>query len=61
MSLVAENIMNIPNYAPYCGAMCKEMPRTTFNGEQFVCPSCGWVSKMTLDFVEKYKKKWGIK
>ena len=59
-SIVRENLMNEPGYSPYCGAMCKWMPRTRFNGKQFVCPDCGWVSSFPKEFIDEYKKKRGL-
>jgi len=60
---VRQNLMNEPNYSPYCGAehCSKGMPRTKFNTKlmQFTCP-CGWVSSFPAEFIEKYTKKWGI-
>lgn len=34
------------------------MPRTFFNGKQFQCPYCGWVSSFPEDFIKRYKEKW---
>lgn len=34
------------------------MPRTFFNGHQFQCPYCGWISKFPEDFIKRYKEKW---
>ena len=61
MSIVRENLMKEKGYSPYCGAMCKQMPRTHFDGEQFVCPHCGWRSEFPADFIAAYKEKWGLK
>ena len=36
-------------------------PRTKFNGEQFICRECGWVSEFPKEFIDKYKLKWNIK
>jgi hypothetical protein len=36
------------------------MPRTRFNGKQFVCPECGWQSEFPEDFIKEYKAKWGL-
>lgn len=57
MSVVRDNLMNQSNYTPYCGGTCERMPRTRFDGEQFVCP-CGWRSGFPTDFIEKYKQRW---
>ena len=60
VSVVRRNLMTVPGYSPYCGAMCRVMPRTRFNGMQFVCPCCGWVSLFPQEFIDEYKKKWGL-
>lgn len=66
MSTVRENLMNESGYTPYCGndnaygygpGQC-HMPRTRFDGEQFVCPHCGWRSQFPADFIAEYKAKW---
>ncbi|AXT40230.1 hypothetical protein D1814_16895 [Alteromonas sp. BL110] len=55
MSLVRENLLSRLNYTPYCGGeCCKVMPRTSFNGSQFQCSSCGWVSRFEPEFIETY-------
>ncbi len=61
MSIVRENLMTRPGYAPYCGdAKCRfQMPRTRFDGEQFKC-ICGWKSELPPDFIAAYKAKWGL-
>lgn len=62
MSIVRDNLMNRPGYAPYCGAAehCTfGMPRTRFDGEQFVC-RCGWRSSFEPEFISEYKKKWRL-
>lgn len=53
-----EKLLSEKGYSPYCGAMCKHMPRTYFDGEQFVCPHCGWRSSFPKEFIEEYKQKW---
>ena len=62
MSIIRDNLMEREGYAPYCGNgdHCT-MPRSEFNGEQFKCPRCGWTSTFPAEFIDKYKKKWGIK
>jgi len=66
-SIVRENLMKEEHYSPYCGDnLCKpkipgstdRWPRTQFDGEQFKCPKCGWVSGFPKDFIEQYKKHW---
>lgn len=61
MSIIRENLMTQPGYTPYCGAMgdCEyRMPRTSFDGEQFVC-RCGWRSGFDAKFIEQYKAARG--
>lgn len=61
MSTVKDNLMNRSGYSPYCGGeRCTLIPRTNFNGEQFVCRSCGWKSGFDKEFIDKYKAKWNI-
>ena len=58
-SIVRNNLMTIENYSPYCGAgNCLLMPRTIFNGKQFECMTCGWISQFPEEFISKYKHKW---
>lgn len=59
-SVVRENLMNEPGYTPYCGAMCREMPRTRWDAakQQFTCPYCGWTSQFPYDFIMRYRRKW---
>lgn len=60
--IVRSNLLSEKGYSPYCGnTNCKIMPRTKFNGSQFVCPSCGWVSNFPKNFISLYKYKWSIK
>lgn len=70
-SIVRENLMNIKGYTGYCGSeLCKprmmqpmlfeRWPRTVFNGLQFKCPKCGWLSKYPIDFINRYKEKWKL-
>jgi predicted RNA-binding Zn-ribbon protein involved in translation (DUF1610 family) len=55
--LVRKNLMTIQGYSPYCGNYeCKTSPRTKFNGDQFKCPRCGWVSMFPKEFIDKYKE-----
>lgn len=68
LTVVRENLMNEPDYSPYCGnnvsrnelSGCHN-PRTYFINGQFKCPNCGWISKLPDDFIKRYKEKWGIK
>jgi hypothetical protein len=67
-TIVRENLMTEKGYEPYCGNNeprhypygC-DNPRTKWNGEQFVCPNCGWTSQFPSDFIERYKLKWNFK
>ncbi len=66
-SIVRKNLMNERGYSPYCGNDISrtapggcDNPRTVFNGEQFECKKCGWVSGFPLDFITRYKAKWNI-
>ena len=67
MSIVRNNLMTREGYSPYCGnnnygygkGQC-HMPRTFFNGDQFECPVCGFVSQFEESFIQEYKTKWGI-
>ena len=58
-SLVRENLLTVPGYAPYCGAeVCRfGTPRTSFDVDigQFHC-RCGWRSNFASDFMEAYRK-----
>ena len=53
--------MNQEGYTPYCGNIdgCS-MPRTHFNGNQFECRECKWVSSFPIDFICEYKHKWKV-
>lgn len=61
MSIVRENLMTRPGYSPYCGDMeCRAgMPRTSFDGQQFVC-ACGWRSEFDPEFISAYRAKWSL-
>jgi hypothetical protein len=66
-SLVLNNLMKRPGYAPYCMGMkaveggyveteCS-MPRMKWDGEQFSC-SCGGRTQLTDDFLSGYNARW---
>lgn len=55
MTTVRNNLMSIKGYSPYCGGCCHRMPRTIFDGEQFLCPDCGWRSTFPEEFIREYK------
>lgn len=59
--------MTREGYTPYCGNDIPRFeiggcdnPRTKFNGEQFVCPRCGFISGFPIEFITRYKEKWNI-
>jgi hypothetical protein len=58
-SIVRNNLMTQHGYSPYCGdPNCRKgMPRTTFDGQQFVC-LCGWRSEFPEDFITQYINHW---
>lgn len=61
MSIIRKNLIYQENYSPYCGSasgFCS-LPRTYFDGKQFICRNCGWNSAFPPEFIAKYKKKWG--
>ena len=58
-SLVRNNLMNRQNYTPYC-LNCETLVRTRFNGSQFECGGCGWVSSFEDEFIAGYKERWQI-
>lgn len=60
-TLVRHNLMTRKGYGPYCGALCRTMPRSKFDGAQFICPDCGWRSEFPETFIARYKAKWGLK
>ena len=64
-TIVRENLMTQEGYTGYCGNNISRQekggcdnPRTKWNGEQFVCPKCGWVSQFPADFIIRYKERW---
>lgn len=60
-TFMQEKLLTEKGYTPYCGnEHCSVMPRTHFNGEQFVCHCCGWVSSYPADFIKIYKRKWNL-
>jgi len=61
MNVVRNNLMTEKGYTPYCGNddCTLSLPRTSFNGEQFVC-GCGWESQFEEEFMQEYKEKWGL-
>lgn len=60
-SIVRDNLMKEKGYTGYCPNWNCTMPRTKFNGDQFVCPCCGWISQYPIGFIIEYKRKWNLK
>jgi hypothetical protein len=67
LTVVRENLMTQKGYTGYCGNNISRFkpggcscPRTKWNGEQFYCPECGWISQFPKDFIDRYKKKWDL-
>ncbi len=66
-TIVRDNLINEEGYTPYCGNNfprdnsngCNN-PRTVFNGDQFACPNCNWVSQFPEEFIDRYKTKWDL-
>lgn len=57
VSLVRQNLMEREGYTPYCGGSL-HFVRTVFNGSQFTCPECNFVTSFEAEFIDEYKKKW---
>jgi hypothetical protein len=56
LSIVRRNLLENKRYTPYCGNQdCEITPRTFFNGEQFECAHCHWVSSFEKEFIKKVK------
>lgn len=54
MSIVRNNLLSDPNYAPYCmGNNCRVMDRLVFTGKQFQCRSCGYITEFDADFIQQ--------
>lgn len=54
-SIVRDNLMKRPGYAPYCGEA--HFVRTKWDGEQFKC-FCGYRTNFPADFIELYRARW---
>ena len=62
LSPVQNNLLTRVGYAPYCGNVCCiALKRTVFNGDQFTCVSCDWVSNHSIAFLNKYCAKKGLR
>jgi anaerobic ribonucleoside-triphosphate reductase len=68
-TIVRENLMTREGYSGYCGDdkclprtsySVERWPRTEFNGEQFRCPKCEWLSNFPESFITRYKEKWNL-
>ena len=59
-TIVRENLMTIEGYTSYC-CNCNTMDRVKWKvmESQFQCNNCGWLSQFPIDFIERYKEKWG--
>ena len=70
-SIVRNNLMKRPGYAPYCmgfrrnedgdtmETICTTMfHRMSWNGEQFLCRFCGSRTEFPADFITGYKARW---
>lgn len=60
-TIVRQNLMDDPNYAPYCGSnkFCDHgRPRATWDADrgQFTC-RCGWASHFPPEFMTRYRAK----
>jgi hypothetical protein len=55
-SIVRNNLMKRPGYAPYCGG-CNRFDRATWDGQQFR-HTCGWRSDFPADFIALYAARW---
>lgn len=57
-SIVRQNLLTVPGYAPYCGNETRNcmLTRTRFdpNVGQFVCDECQWRSDFPAEFMQVY-------
>lgn len=61
MSIVRKNLLKDINYRPYCGnENCSKTPRTFWNGKQFECSCCGWISEFEKEFIDNYKSRYSL-
>lgn len=61
LSWMQNKLMTEEGYLMYCGGpTCTSLVRARFNGRQFHAACCGWTSSYSPEFIELYKKKWGI-
>lgn len=56
--IVREKLMNEEGFTPYC--QCKNRVTLIFDGDQFICPRCGWILELPEDFINEYKEKWNL-
>lgn len=74
-SIVRNNLMKRPGYAPYCGGFVRtgsgdsdfreticvpSLRRMRWDGNQFVC-ACGSRTEFPDDFIAGYKARWHAK
>lgn len=56
-SIVRNNLMKRPGYAPYCGC-CTGLFRMIWDGEQFICRITHERTAFPADFIAAYKARW---
>lgn len=65
-SVVRNNLMNRPGYAPYCMGVRPGMPdsscatalvRMRWDGQQFAC-ACGSLTDFPEEFITLYRERW---
>lgn len=56
-SIVRNNLMKRPNYAPYC-MCCSRLLRMQWDGDQFFCTITKQRTQFPPDFISGYKARW---
>ncbi len=63
MTVIEENLLTVLDYTPYCGNQISsrdiggcDNPRLRFNGVQFSCPACSYMTDFEPEFIGRYKK-----
>lgn len=56
-SIVRNNLMKRPGYAPYCGNNACGFTRLGWDGGQFGC-GCGYRTEFPAEFIAAYKARW---
>ena len=59
-SIVRNNLMKRPRYAPYC-MCCSALRRMIWTGEQFICPVTRSETEFPAEFIAEYKARWALK